>query len=848
MDVYLPPAGAPCIQALIRKVFETPAASADAARAAGGCAASSSSSSAMSTTSAPAPRPAVLFVTGGAWVIGYKLWGLALARALSAVGIVVILIDYRNFPQARISGMIADVQAAVSHVLQPAFITNFNIDSRHVYLAGQSAGAHLVSCTAIERALVAARNNSIGTDTSYSGNGNSHLLGNASPAATPTAAVGIRRVIAISGPYDLLLIVSMFARKGLGFGALHSLFEGDLDRYSPQTYVQRLHEALLEEQQQQQQHQNLASSERVLEAQRQDQWFNGASLHADVDIAGESFAATGIQCTGGTCDDQVKVALLPCIASPRIHLRPLIRRAASGASIDQPTNTPAAAVGAFAVAGGHPYTAHRRIHIRSMSDAGEGDFGGRRPQGLGFGGVATAASSSEDAGGTATPLVGSPAAATRSSAVVRGSAVVTPHRHSSSRFQRHPSPSALDAGVNDKGAAFAVGNDDDSRDADADVTYTTSYRRPSRTTAISRNSSTASLQQHHISNHSGVDGTGNRSTDIKRSVARSRGGSIADAASAVLARVGAAAANGIARIEERVHQGMVVEMEETACLSAIYESTVSPVAGFNNAAACSTGAGASGACGRAQLEGSVPPAQHEWQRQQQHTFSSNPLSGTRADATTNKNTGYPSLPPSRRGSLASFPSLASLSPTVASPVGGYPPPSSSSPGSTSAGGEQSVNDGGYSVVDDWAGAVQPPHAPAGIDSPAFAGRIRKLPLSTPAVAGVVTVAGEPLASSAAALALPVADDVDDALGEPSGAPASGAPPTAATAAAAVAGRGSRTRGLAAHLPAFSIFHGSRDRCVPSSAASSFAASLCGIGMASGMVECKVYEGKSHTGE
>ena len=43
--------------------------------------------------------PVVVFVTGGAWIIGYKAWGALLGRRLSEQGVIVACLDYRNFPQ-----------------------------------------------------------------------------------------------------------------------------------------------------------------------------------------------------------------------------------------------------------------------------------------------------------------------------------------------------------------------------------------------------------------------------------------------------------------------------------------------------------------------------------------------------------------------------------------------------------------------------------------------------------------------------------------------------------------------------------------------------------------------------
>lgn len=45
------------------------------------------------------PVPVLIFITGGAYIIGYKAWGALLARRLSQMGVLVVCLDYRNFPQ-----------------------------------------------------------------------------------------------------------------------------------------------------------------------------------------------------------------------------------------------------------------------------------------------------------------------------------------------------------------------------------------------------------------------------------------------------------------------------------------------------------------------------------------------------------------------------------------------------------------------------------------------------------------------------------------------------------------------------------------------------------------------------
>ncbi|ETO03955.1 hypothetical protein RFI_33447, partial [Reticulomyxa filosa] len=45
--------------------------------------------------------PVVIFVTGGAWMIGYKAWGAFMGMLLAQLGILFVTPDYRNFPQVR---------------------------------------------------------------------------------------------------------------------------------------------------------------------------------------------------------------------------------------------------------------------------------------------------------------------------------------------------------------------------------------------------------------------------------------------------------------------------------------------------------------------------------------------------------------------------------------------------------------------------------------------------------------------------------------------------------------------------------------------------------------------------
>lgn len=50
--------------------------------------------------------PVIVFVSGGAWTIGYKVWCCLSARGLTKQPILFVSPDYRNFPQGNIEDML----------------------------------------------------------------------------------------------------------------------------------------------------------------------------------------------------------------------------------------------------------------------------------------------------------------------------------------------------------------------------------------------------------------------------------------------------------------------------------------------------------------------------------------------------------------------------------------------------------------------------------------------------------------------------------------------------------------------------------------------------------------------
>ncbi|KAI4999345.1 hypothetical protein ZWY2020_003934 [Hordeum vulgare] len=160
------------------------------------------------------PCPVVAFVTGGAWIIGYKAWGALLGRRLAERGIIVACIDYRNFPQGTISDMVSDASQGISFVCNN--IASYGGDPNQIYLMGQSAGAHISACVLMEQAV----KESSGQPISWS--------------ITQTKAY-----FGLSGGYNLHNLVDHFHQRGLNRSIFFSIMDGEesLSRYSPEIVV-----------------------------------------------------------------------------------------------------------------------------------------------------------------------------------------------------------------------------------------------------------------------------------------------------------------------------------------------------------------------------------------------------------------------------------------------------------------------------------------------------------------------------------------------------------------------------------------------------------------------------------
>ncbi len=119
--------------------------------------------------------PVIVFFYGGAWQEGDKKNYLFAAQALASAGAIVVVPNYRVYPEVTFPGFLDDGAAAAAWTLHN--ISAYGGDPKTVYLAGHSAGAYLSIMLVLDRDYFA-----------RAGIPNARLAGG----------------IGISGPYDFL--------------------------------------------------------------------------------------------------------------------------------------------------------------------------------------------------------------------------------------------------------------------------------------------------------------------------------------------------------------------------------------------------------------------------------------------------------------------------------------------------------------------------------------------------------------------------------------------------------------------------------------------------------------------
>jgi acetyl esterase/lipase len=122
-----------------------------------------------------ANAPVIVFFYGGTWQTGAKGDYLFAAQALASTGAIVVVPDYRVYPEVTFPGFLDDGAAAVAWTFRN--IAAYGGDTRSIFLAGHSAGAYIAIMLALDR---------------------DYLDKSGIPDAKLAGAIGI------SGPYDFL--------------------------------------------------------------------------------------------------------------------------------------------------------------------------------------------------------------------------------------------------------------------------------------------------------------------------------------------------------------------------------------------------------------------------------------------------------------------------------------------------------------------------------------------------------------------------------------------------------------------------------------------------------------------
>ena len=95
-----------------------------------------------------APAPVIVFFYGGNWVSGKRSDYAFVGRALAARGFVVVVPDYRLYPQVRYPDFLVDAAAAVAWTERHAGA--YGGDPSKVFVMGHSAGAYNAAMVALD--------------------------------------------------------------------------------------------------------------------------------------------------------------------------------------------------------------------------------------------------------------------------------------------------------------------------------------------------------------------------------------------------------------------------------------------------------------------------------------------------------------------------------------------------------------------------------------------------------------------------------------------------------------------------------------------------------------------------
>jgi len=103
---------------------------------------------AMGTSRPPPERAVIVFIYGGSWQNGDKDTYMFAGAALAAHGYVVVIPDYRVYPETAFPGFVEDAAAAAKWAHDHA--AEFGGDPKRIFLMGHSAGAEIAGLLAFD--------------------------------------------------------------------------------------------------------------------------------------------------------------------------------------------------------------------------------------------------------------------------------------------------------------------------------------------------------------------------------------------------------------------------------------------------------------------------------------------------------------------------------------------------------------------------------------------------------------------------------------------------------------------------------------------------------------------------
>ena len=168
--------------------------------------------------------PVIVFVSGGAWIIGYKLWSCLVARAMTFLGYLVIVPDYRNFPQGSMREMKHDIRNAILWAYDHC--EEYGGDKMKLIVAGQSAGAQICCCLLLEDYIMESSSSPI-----YS-----------KPRRIDENIVKV--FVGISGPYDLQAQTDHLHSRGLDSSLVRWVCQNEISKHSPYLIAKNSHQSL----------------------------------------------------------------------------------------------------------------------------------------------------------------------------------------------------------------------------------------------------------------------------------------------------------------------------------------------------------------------------------------------------------------------------------------------------------------------------------------------------------------------------------------------------------------------------------------------------------------------------